>query len=357
MNTDSPTPEGVASAPSTLARQLMGFVFAVLLVIPLGIFYREFFARDQASKAIQIRRGPYQGWSNALFIASSTVEAIVVPSVGRVMQFRFVGEEGPFWENPALSGKSPDPTSTDWGNFGGDKSWPSPQEAWGRWTPRAWPPPPAFDSMAVEGVIKEGQVLLRSPVDPFFRIRTERVIRIDPEEPKMVITTRFEKVDADAPAGGAVVTNEVGVWIITQLKDPQAVFLPIPSDSLYPEGYNRQSEALPLDLTRSENLLSLKRNPGAAHKIGSDSSTLLWIGERIALRIDSPRSKEARYPDQGSSAEVYTNPDPLSYVELEMLGPLHLLKPGDVIYQTNSYLLIRRTEPTAEAEARRILGR
>ena len=28
------------------------------------------------------------------------------------------------------------------------------------------------------------------------------------------------------------------------------------------------------------------------------------------------------YPDRGASAEVYTNPDPKEYVELEMLGPL-----------------------------------
>ena len=49
----------------------------------------------------------------------------------------------------------------------------------------------------------------------------------------------------------------------------------------------------------------------------------------------------AEYPDEGSSAEVYTNSDPLKYVELEMLGPLQTLKVGDSVSQTNTYTLSR----------------
>lgn len=354
MSQDSSNSGDSVSAPSSLGRQLVSFVFAVLLVIPLGIFYREFFAKQQEANAVQIHRGVYQGWSNALYIVSPTAEAVIVPEVGRVMQFRFRGEESPFWENTNLFGKSPDPKSSDWGNFGGDKSWPSPQDSWGRWTGRAWPPPPAFDATPVEGVIKEGRVLLRSEVDPFFRIRTERSIRLDPAEPKMIIVTRYEKMDGSPQMGADVGTNRVGVWIITQLKDPLAVYVPVPNDSVFPEGYTRQSEALPLDLTRSGNLLSLRRNPGASHKIGTDASSLLWIGERVCLRIDAPRLKGMEYPDQGSSAEVYTNPDPLKYVELEMLGPLHDLKVGMSVYQTNVYTLSHRTEADPDAEARRI---
>lgn len=345
------------STPSGLGRQLVSFVFAVLLVIPLGIFYREFFAKQQEANAIEIHRGVYQGWTNALYITSASAEAVIVPEVGRVMQFKLRGEEGPFWENTNLFGKFPDPASSEWGNFGGDKSWPSPQDNWGRWTGRAWPPPPAFDASPVEGVVKEGRVLLRSDVDPFFRIRTERVIRLDPSEPKMIIVTRYEKVDGSPQLGADVATNRVGIWIITQLKDPLAVYVPVPAGSIFPEGYIRQSEALPLDLTRSGNLLSLRRNPGASHKIGTDASSLLWVGERVSLRIDAPRSSGVDYPDQGSSAEVYTNPDPLKYVELEMLGPLQDLKVGMSVYQTNTYTLSRRTEANPDSEARRILSR
>src|ERR1041384_218159 len=87
----------------------------------------------------------YHGWTNSILVSNGRVEAVIVPAIGRVMQFRFAGEEdGPFWENSAMTGKAPDPAATEWGNFGGDKTWPAPQSDWPKTTPRAWPPPVAF---------------------------------------------------------------------------------------------------------------------------------------------------------------------------------------------------------------------
>src|SRR5438128_9995792 len=85
----------------------------------------------------KITKAPYHGWPEAYRLSNDKVEAVVVPAIGRVMQLKFVdAEEGPFWENRALDGKLPDTSSNDWGNFGGDKSWPSPQADWPRITGR-----------------------------------------------------------------------------------------------------------------------------------------------------------------------------------------------------------------------------
>jgi hypothetical protein len=80
------------------------------------------------------------------------------------------------------------------------------------------------------------------------------------------------------------------------------------------------------------------------------------VGKTAALRIDSARVDGAEYPDQGSSVEIYTNPDPLDYIELETLGPLQNLKAGDRIERVNTYTLIRRTESDPDREAQRILS-
>jgi hypothetical protein len=61
------------------------------------------------------------------------------------------------------------------------------------------------------------------------------------------------------------------------------------------------------------------------------------------VQIESARGG-GEYPDKGCSAEVYTNQNPLAYVELEMLGPLHTMKNGDKISQVNSYHLFHRAE-------------
>ena len=75
------------------------------------------------------------------------------------------------------------------------------------------------------------------------------------------------------------------------------------------------------------------------------------------LRIDAPLRVGAEHPDRGSSTEIYTNPDPLRYIELETLGPLQFLKPGEGISHVNTYTLLRRTKASPEAEARAIYER
>ena len=47
----------------------------------------------------------HRGWRDAVILRNGVVEAVVVPSVGRVMQFRLAGRaDGPFWENEKLAG-------------------------------------------------------------------------------------------------------------------------------------------------------------------------------------------------------------------------------------------------------------
>ena len=301
----------------------------------------------RASTANTVRHISYHGWTNALLIANGRVEAVVVPEVGRVMQFRFAGEEdGPFWNNRALDGKAPDPGSAEWGNFGGDKTWPSPQSDWPKNTGRAWPPPRAFDSMPVEARIDGNTVVLTSAVDPHYGIQTTRRIELEAKQAALRITTTYEKKTGDP--------IKAGVWIITQLNSPDRVLIPVPNPSRNARGYVEQSKDLPSDLRVEAGWLSLTRDSKKATKIGTDARTLIWVGARQSLRIDITREKNGEYPDNGSSAEVYTNPDPLTYVELEMLGPLATMKVGTRLEQVNRYTLFQRMEANPESEARRI---
>ncbi len=298
--------------------------------------------------SVRVTHTAYHGWSDAIVVSNGIVEVVIVPAVGRVMQFRFVGENGPFWENRELDGRSPDPDSKEWLNFGGDKSWPAPQADWPKVTPRGWPPPQAFDAQPVTARVRGGTVELISPVDPHYGIRVRRLIRLDPVRPVLDVSTRYEKV-----TGSQV---KVAAWVITQLNDPQRVFVPIPTRSIFQKGYQSQSTDLPQNLKLEDRLISLTRSSQVNTKVGTDAGTLVWIGEQCALRIDSARRPSGEYPDQGCSAEVYTNRDPQTYVELEMLGPLKNLTTGSNLTQSSRYTLFHRTaaEPAVQAES--ILG-
>jgi hypothetical protein len=303
----------------------------------------------RARGSVAVRQESYRGWDDSIIMDNGLVEAVIVPAIGRVMQFRFIGEEGPFWENDSMFGQEPDSQSSEWGNFGGDKSWPAPQADWPKITPRSWPPPIAFDSLPVTAQIHKDRVTLISPVDPHYGIRTYRILTLAPDQAEMKITTRYEKVT------GTPVS--VSVWVITQLKDPKGVYVAVPDPTLFPSGYHTMSEELPSDLKYHDGLISLTRPKDKATKIGTDAGTLLWVGDKTMLRIDSERVGSGRYPHNGSSAEVYTNADPNRYVELEMLSPQRLLEIGHRMEASCIYTLKPRTTSDAEDEARRELSR
>src|SRR5262245_43962467 len=104
---------------------LLGLAVPLLTLLPI--------LPTEAS--VTIARTNYHGWPEAYVMSNGKVTAVVVPAIGRVMQFGFAGEEGVFWENRALDGRLADGqllvwAAKDWVNFGGDKTWPAPEADW-----------------------------------------------------------------------------------------------------------------------------------------------------------------------------------------------------------------------------------
>jgi len=309
-------------------------------------------ARHQVSEyqvseyQVSVTNVTYHGWPNSLILSNGKVEVVVVPAIGRVMQFCFVREDGPFWENRAMDGKAPNPAAKEWSNFGGDKSWPSPQADWQKITGRGWPPPVAFDAMPDHSNTHGGVVELVSAVDPSFGIRTRRRVELDYQKPIMTITTTYEKVSGRP--------MKVGIGVVTQLRDPQRAFMVLPPKSRFPQGYVRLRFDPPHDLKVEDGLVSLTRD-NTQSQIGSDANTLLWMDEKYVVRIDSSRVR-GEYADEGTNATIYTGANPDAYVELETFGPLSLMKTGNKIQRRNVYTLLQRQEKDPFAEAKRVLG-
>src|SRR5262245_28882475 len=169
---------------------------SLILILLLAVSAPSF-AADQIAHRKGISSITYHGWPDSLLINNGKEEVVIVPAIGRVMQFNFVGEEGVLWENGRLQGKPADSASKEWINFGGDKTWPSPQADWPKMIGRGWPPPATFDSVPLEAHEKNGAVELISPVDPNYGIRVHRLIKLDAQKPILKITTTYEKVSGD----------------------------------------------------------------------------------------------------------------------------------------------------------------
>jgi hypothetical protein len=333
---------------STPERCLFRIFLTALL---LGLFFLTpafaHQARNAMSSSIHVIRLTYHGWSNCLQISNGIVEATVVPAVGRVMQFRFAGGEPVLWENREWFGKAPDPSSQRWQNFGGDKSWPSPQSDWMKITGRDWPPPVAFDSMPDEAKVDGNAVVLTSSIDPHFGMRERRRVELEPGSPVMRITTTYEKIKGEP--------IKVGIGVITQLRDPQRAFMKLNPHSRFPQGYDHLMFDPPQDVKAGDGMVSLVRGHDKESQVGSDGGALLWMNEHYALRIESPRVPGGAYADHGCNTIIFTSKDPFAYVELETFGPLKTLREGDHIERTNVYTLFPRSIQDPFAEARKLL--
>jgi hypothetical protein len=295
-----------------------------------------------------VTRISWHGWPDCYLLSNGQVEAVVVPAVGRVMQLRLAGAAGgAFWVNPALNGQMHDPASQGWVNFGGDKCWPAPQSAWTQQQGRDWPPPVAFDSRTMEAVAGERGVTLTSSVDPGFGIQVTRHVELDAELPVMRIRSEYRKVTGEAV--------RVGVWTISQMREPEQVYMLLPAESIFAGGFTRLIEAEPEGLRVDGRLLSLARRRSGYIKIGSDAVSMAWVGSECVVRIDA-EAGPGEYPDGGCVTEIYTNPDPLPYVELETLGPLANLSVGDRIERTAVYTIMARTAADPDAEARKLFN-
>jgi hypothetical protein len=290
----------------------------------------------------------WHGWPDCFQIENGLVEAVIVPCIGRVMQLRLLEDPvGAFWRNSALEGQLHEPPvdllqAREWLNFGGDKCWPAPQSSWPKVQGHYWPPPDAFDSQPMKAVATDSSVVLTSSLDASFGIQMVRHAELDPGEPVMRIRSEFRKL-----TGSPV---RVSVWTITQMQAPERISIKLPPQSKFAKRYVHLMGAQPADLRIDGGILSLARHPREIAKIGTDGTSMVWVGENCVVRIDAEPGP-GEYPDGGCITQVYTNPDPLAYVELETVGPLTTMSVGDRIERTAVYTVSPRSTSDPQTEA------
>ncbi len=324
--------------------------------------------RPHTSSAVTVTRLTYHGWRDCARISNGLVEAIVVPQIGRILAFQFVGhpESSPIFTNPDLLGKTgADVKAGDWANFGGDKLWPSPQSDWPQYIGHTWPPPPEFDGVPQRLEIVPGGVRLIVPLSAEFGADASRTITLRPGEARLSIAQTIRRTAAPTGKGGLL---PLGLWSVTQTRGDGTIYLPLNPKSRFPLGFvtfDNDSRPvlnpgkLPLGWTRSRALLMGQRDAKTSTKLGADNSSG-WIaslyGGTILFSEHFLAHPGQSYPDGGCSAEVYANSGATAYVELELLGPLQSLPVGEQMTYDIAWDLHRLPHrPLGAVEAERLV--
>ena len=329
---------------------------------------------------VRVTRINYKGWRNCADVSNGLVEAIVVPEIGRIMAFQFAGhpETSPLFTNSDLLGKTgADVGAGNWANFGGDKLWPSPQSEWPQYIGHTFPPPPAFDGLPERLDVVPGGVRLSTPRSTEFGAESSRVITLCPGDTHLYISQTLRRTLEPRLMSGVNRRNlagEAGIWSVTQTRGDGAGFLPVNPRSRFPQGFvtfDNDSRpvlnppSLPFGWTRSDALLTGRRDPVNSSKLGSDNSAG-WIASlysgTVLFSEHFPTHFGPLYPDGGCRTEVYANSGATAYVELELLGPLQKLPNGrqmtyDIAWNLERLPIVPKNDGDAERLVRAAMSR
>lgn len=266
----------------------------------------------------------------AFRLSQGAVEAIIVPALGRVMRYGFVGGPNFLWNAAPKEYKT-----GEWKNWGGDKTWPAPQDWWQVLSGQQWPPDPAWEGTPQRSqVLPNGHLRTVSDVSPNLGARVIRDYWFATNG-DFVINQTAEKLRGEPVM--------LGLWSVTQVAPPDAIFLPLNAQSVYKDNFYWIAAPTKVSpVTRLNNtLLQTRSTPGDSYKVGVDTLTpaILIVKDGVAFLERAPASKGS-YPDgatggHGFPVELWNNGDAQAYYnELEMLSPLQVLRVGNRMNHT-----------------------
>lgn len=268
----------------------------------------------------------YAGRPNNYAVSDGTIEAVLTADVGpRVIRFGLVDGPNEFAELPDVVTQT---AYGPWRIYGGHRLWHAPEAM-----PRSYYPD--NEPLAVE--LGDDHVEVTRAAEPATGI--SKVMRLtlgdgflDVEH---ILTNEGLWPVELAPWALSVMTpGGIAIVPLAVSRDPDNL-LPNRSLTLWP--YADPADAR---LRLGRHLITVRQDPAATlpFKVGTNND-LGWAaylnhGNLFVKRFSVDLL--AAYPDNGSTVECYTN---AAMLELESLGPLVLLEPGEATYYVERWYL------------------
>jgi hypothetical protein len=299
---------------------------------------------------VQFIKTAYNGWPNCVEINNDALKLIVTTDVGPRVIYCGTADSGGnlFYQNKEQQGRI---DAEEWLIYGGHRLWHSPQMG---------NRPNQPENAAVLYEIKNGVLTLNPAEERATRVQKQISITMADKEPRVTLTHRIYN------RGLWPVT--LAPWALSVMREGGVEIFPIPQDRPpdYMPGYaicfwpwTRPNDHR---FTLGERYMVLRHDGEDGHwfKIGFRNTegwgAYLRDGSMFVKRY---KPLPGEYPDYGSTFETYTDS---SFIELETLGPLATIAPGDFTEHTEEWYVFTGVPlPSSEAEidreiAERVLG-
>jgi len=289
---------------------------------------------------IKIAKTAFMGWKNAYRLTLGEAEMVVVAEVGpRILSLSAGGGHNLLYVDAATAGKGQG--DADWHIYGGHRIWSSPEgEA-------AYAP----DNAPCEAKVAGGKLTLETPVNAQTKLRKRLTISAEGE--RFVVESAL--INASPFVFGGT------IWALTCVVPQGTIALPWGSGGTWDvkriqwwQGWaGHSSDVRSKQYLPGPDLFQI-RPTGEEGKIGTHTPEgWLALCRKDATFIKSfAPDMHAAYPDGGCSVEVYTC---ASFIEMETLGPVMVLAPGQVVAQREVWTVTSQAVDPEDGAALRAL--
>lgn len=278
---------------------------------------------------------------NCYRLSNGTVEAIVTTDVGpRIIRYGFIGGENLLAELPDMVVRT---TLGEWRPWGGHRLWTAPEGM-----PRSYAP----DNAPVQFSISGSTITLTQPVEDATGIQKVLTVSLADQGTALTIDHRLTNRNlwaVELAPWALSIMNGGGTVIIPQepRRSHDEALQPVRAMTLW--AYTDLSDPRWRIGPAFIRLSTDESRPGS-QKIGV-ANTRGWAGYLDGGTLFVKRfawDPTATYPDFGVNTETYTAG---SFIELETLGPLQALAPGESVSHQERWWLFRDVAPADSDEA------
>jgi hypothetical protein len=277
---------------------------------------------------ITIEKINYRGWANSWRVSNGEVDLVVTGDVGpRVMRYGFAGGQNFFKEFDGQMGKTGEAT---WQPRGGHRVWIAPEDIVKTYAP---------DNAPVAIEVHGDEIVCIGPVETLTGMEKKITVKMAPSG------TGVELIHEVRNAGTE--PYYLAPWILTMFAQGGAAIHGFPPRGTHPEMLEPSNPLVMWAFTHlddprwrlSRKYLALRQDPNNANpqKLGTYNQHT-WgaylLNDELFVKRYEATAAPAAYPDFGCTFETFTNAD---FLELETLGPLTTLAPGQSVSHTERW--------------------
>jgi hypothetical protein len=290
---------------------------------------------------IQVEQREYRGWPNAYFLSNDQIELVVLADVGpRIVRYAFRGCENQLHEFSSQVGLQ---GGNEFRLYGGHRLWVWPE------VERTYFP----DNVPVEVVINSTGATFKAPIElqvPGTSLQKEISISLCEQGTAVKLVHSIANRSSTATA--------LAPWTPTVMRPGGRAILPFPPRAAMDKNHYQSVSPLTLwsftDFTDNrwvlgKDFLQLIQQERPTGRFPEQMSGLfnpagwgIYVRSGFAFLKRATVIPGARYPDFGCNFELFTNSE---FLELETLGPIVTLQPGDATHHTEYWYLFDKVDP------------